>query len=125
MRENLTARQFLRFLVVGSLNTAFGYALFAAFTYVGLAYPYAIALATVGGVLFNFQSVGRLVFSHAPKSRFFRFVGVYVIVYLINLAGVQGLLGFGLGVYIANAIMLIPLSVLAFALNRKLVFHRS
>jgi putative flippase GtrA len=125
MWGNPTVRQFLRFLVVGGINTVFGYSLFAVFVYIGFTYPYAIALSTIGGVLFNFHSVGRLVFSHAPKSRFLRFVGVYVVVYLVNLAGVRELLGFGLGVYIANAIMLIPLSVLAFVLNRKLVFHRS
>ena len=77
--------QLLRFLVVGGLNTVFGYSLFAAFTYFGMPYPAAIGLATVGGVLFNFQSIGRLVFNGAPRSRFWRFVGVYIVIYLLNL----------------------------------------
>jgi len=116
--------QLVRFLAVGVLNTAFGYALFAVLTYAGMTYPLAIGLSTVGGVLFNFQSIGRLVFSGPSHSRFWRFVGVYCIVYLINLGGVRLLLGCGLNVYIANAIMLVPLALLAFILNRQLVFNQ-
>jgi len=118
-----TPYQLLRFLVVGGLNTVFGYFLFVALTYIGVRYPIAIGLATVGGVLFNFQSVGRLVFGGAPRSRFWRFVGVYCVVYLVNLGGVRVILGLGINVYIANAIMLIPLSLVAFILNRRFVFN--
>lgn len=118
-----TVFQLFRFLVVGGLNTAFGYSLFAALTYVGVGYPVAIGLATIAGVLFNFQSVGRLVFNGAPRSRFWRFVGMYCVIYLVNLGGVRLLLSLGANVYVANAIMLIPLSLLAFILNRRFVFN--
>ncbi len=118
-----TLYQLFRFLVVGGLNTGFGYSFFAALSYVGIAYPIAIGLATIGGVLFNFQSVGRLVFDGAPRSRFWRFVGVYCVVYLINVGGVSLLLSLGANVYVANAIMLTPLSLLAFILNRQFVFN--
>ncbi|KUY47707.1 GtrA family protein [Burkholderia sp. RF2-non_BP3] len=126
-REPLTKAfvQLLRFLVVGGLNTLVGYSLFAVLTYVGLAYPVAIGLATVGGVLFNFQSVGRLVFDGAPRSRFWRFVGVYCVIYLLNLGGVRLLLGLDANIYIANALTLLPLSVIAFILNRRFVFNLS
>ncbi|MGY6239935.1 GtrA family protein (plasmid) [Burkholderia ambifaria] len=124
-REPLTRTlvQLLRFLAVGGLNTLVGYSLFALLTYAGLAYPVAIGLATVGGVLFNFQSVGRLVFDGAPRSRFWRFVGVYCVIYLLNLGGVRLLLGLDANIYIANALTLLPLSVIAFILNRRFVFN--
>ncbi|WP_232833209.1 GtrA family protein [Paraburkholderia kururiensis] len=118
-----TVYQLIRFLVVGGLNTVFGYSLFAVFTFIGLTYPVAIGLATIGGVLFNFQSVGRLVFDGAPRSRFWRFVGVYCVIYLVNLGGVRLLLSLGANVYVANAITLVPLSLLAFILNRRFVFN--
>ncbi|CAM2191882.1 GtrA family protein [Paraburkholderia kururiensis] len=118
-----TVYQLIRFLVVGGLNTVFGYSLFAVFTFIGLAYPVAIGLATIGGVLFNFQSIGRLVFDGAPRSRFWRFVGVYCVIYLVNLGGVRLLLSLGANVYVANAITLVPLSLLAFILNRRFVFN--
>lgn len=118
-----TLYQLVRFLLVGVLNTSIGYALFAIFTFLGLTYPVAIGLATIGGVLFNFQSIGRLVFDGAHRSRFWRFVGVYCVIYAINLGGVRLLLQLGANVYIANAIVLIPLSLLAFFLNRRFVFN--
>ena len=115
--------QLLRFLVVGGLNTVFGYSLFPPFPSFAIPSPAAIGLATVGGVLFNFQSIGRLVFNGAPRSRFWRFVGVYIVIYLLNLGGVRLLLGLWPNVYIANAITLVPLSVIAFILNRRFVFN--
>lgn len=118
-----TVYQLIRFLVVGGLNTVFGYSLFAVFTFIGLTYPVAIGLATIGGVLFNFQSIGRLVFDGAPRSRFWRFVGVYCVIYLVNLGGVRLLLSLSANVYVANAITLVPLSLLAFILNRRFVFN--
>ncbi|AFT84794.1 GtrA family protein [Paraburkholderia phenoliruptrix] len=118
-----TLYQLFRFLAVGGLNTAFGYSLFAAFVYLGVSYPIAIGLATIGGILFNFQSIGRLVFDGAPRSRFWRFVGVYCVVYLVNLGGVRVLIFSGFNVYIANAVMLVPLSLVAFILNRRFVFN--
>ena len=117
--------QLLRFLIVGGINTVFGYSVFAVLTWLGMRYPLAIGLATIAGVSFNFQSVGRLVFGGAPRSRFWRFVGVYCLVYLLNLGGVRLLLAAGASVYVANAVVLLPLSLIAFLLNRRFVFPRS
>ncbi len=117
--------QLIRFLLVGGLNTVVGYALFAAFVWAGLRYPAAIALATVLGVAFNFQSTGRLVFGGAPLSQLGRFVAVYVVVYLINVSSVTLLLRAGLNVYVANALVILPLALIAFVLQRRFVFGAS
>jgi putative flippase GtrA len=114
--------QLLRFLLVGGLNTAVGYALFAAFTWGGLPYPLAIALATVLGVAFNFQSTGRLVFGGARLAQLGRFVAVYGVVDLLNVGSVAVLLRLGLNVYVANAVVLLPLALVAFMLQRRFVF---
>lgn len=118
----MPSRQFLRFLVVGAMNAAFGYGVFALLVWLGLPYPAAIGLATVAGVAFNFQSTGRLVFGGAPSSRLVRFIGVYGVVYLINVLAVAGLLRLGLNVYLANAVALLPLAVIAYMLQRTFVF---
>lgn len=115
--------QFWRFLLVGAINTAFGYSVFALLYWLGLPYPVAIGLATVVGIAFNFQSSGRLVFGHAPLSRLPRFVVVYSIVYLLNLAMVAAMLRLGLNVYAANAIAILPLAVIAYMLQRIFVFN--
>ncbi|WP_376850513.1 GtrA family protein [Caenimonas terrae] len=112
----------MRFLLVGGLNTLVGYGLFALFTWTGLSYPLAIALATVLGVAFNFQSTGRLVFGGAPLGRLGRFVGAYVVTYLLNVAAVAGLLALGLNVYLANAAVIVPLAIVTYFLQRTFVF---
>jgi putative flippase GtrA len=114
--------QLLRFLLVGGLNTAVGYALFATFTWAGMHYPLAIALATILGVAFNFQSTGRLVFGGARLAQLGRFVTVYGVVYLLNVGSVALLLRLGLNVYVANAVVLLPLALVAFVLQRRFVF---
>ena len=114
--------QFFRFLLVGLLNTVVGYCLFAFFTWSGLAYPLAIAMATLGGVVFNFQSTGRLVFSGAPWSRIGRFSGVYTVIYGLNVGAVALLLGAGFNVYAANALVILPLALIAYLLQQKFVF---
>lgn len=112
----------IRFLLVGVLNTVVGYGLFAGLVWAGLPYPLAIGLATVLGVLFNFQSVGRLVFGGAPLTQLGRFVGVYVVIYLLNVGSVALLLRTGLSVYVANALVILPMAMVAFVLQRRFVF---
>lgn len=114
--------QFVRFLAVGVLNTAFGYGVFAGLAWSGLPYPVAIAVATIAGVAFNFFSTGRLVFGQGGAHRLPRFAAVYAVVYCVNVAAVAGLLQLGLNVYIANALLVLPLALLAYGLQRRFVF---
>jgi putative flippase GtrA len=118
-------RQFARFLVVGAINTIFGYSVFAVFIWAGLAYPAAIGLATILGVAFNFQSTGRLVFGGALAERLPSFLVVYGLGYAVNVGAVAILLSLGLNVYAANAVTIAPLAMLTFLLQRRFVFQTS
>jgi putative flippase GtrA len=118
----LLKNQFVRFLLVGVLNTLFGYACFTVFLWLGLHYTLAMAMATVLGVLFNFKSTGALVFGSRDNRLLLRFVASYVVVYLVNIAGISLLGRAGVGPQPAGAVMLLPAAVLAFALNKKFVF---
>ena len=115
--------RFVRFLAVGGLNTAFGYTLFALLTWIGLPYPWAIGLGTIVGVLFNFQTTGRLVFGTAHKHRLIRFVGAYAFMYILNVGGVALLLDWGLNVYLAGALLLLPMAVVSYLTLRVFVFQ--
>ena len=53
---------FVKFVLVGILNTAFGYLVFALLLFLGLHYTLAVILSTIAGVLFNFKTTGTLVF---------------------------------------------------------------
>ena len=118
----LLRKQFVRFLLVGGVNTVFGYGCFLAFMQTGLSYGIALLFANILGVLFNFKTFGNLVF-RANSPLLWRFVLVYVFTYSVNMAGIALLKYLGMNVYWASAMLVLPIAVLAFALNRKFVFH--
>jgi putative flippase GtrA len=121
--RNLIKFQFIRFILVGIVNTLFGYGCFAMFLYVGLHFTLAAFLATICGVIFNFKSTGTIVFGSHDNSLIFRFFGSYSIIYLINIAGLEMFYQIGVTPYIGGAILIFPLSILSFILNKRLVFN--
>ena len=118
----MAMKQPLRFLVVGCINSAFGYGVFVVLLFFGLNYATALLLATIVGAVFNFCTTGRLVFDSANYSLFFRFIGSYSVVYLIHVAGLQMLACAGVDMYIAGFICLLPVALLGFFINKKFVF---
>ncbi|RKP50862.1 GtrA family protein [Trinickia fusca] len=122
MRQRLVSSQFLRFLLVGLLNSLFGYGCFAAFLACGLHYTFALLVATVIGVLFNFKTTGKLVFRSHSNKLIFRFVGAYCIVYATNLSLMKAMLMIGVNTYMSGAALLLPMAALSFFLNKKFVF---
>lgn len=118
-------RPLVRFLLVGGLNTGVGYGIFATLLYVNLSYPLALLLSTICGVLFNFKTIGALVFRNKDHSLIFKFVMVYGIIYLLNLSGIKMFKASGVNVYLGTAILLLPMALLAFVLNKKFVFNES
>lgn len=115
--------QVVRFLAVGVLNTAFGYVIFAVGIFAGLVSGIALAIAMVIGVIFNFFTLGRLVFDSRDPSRLPRFVGVYALTYVVNLAMLALWQRIGVGPLLAQLACL-PVTVsLTFVLMRFLVFR--
>lgn len=118
-------RTFVAYILVGILNTAVGYSLFALFIFLELHYSLAVLLSTVLGILFNFKTIGKIVFKSSDNRLIFRFFAVYAVTYLLNVAGLWLLKGFQLDMYRAGAVMLLPMAVVSFMLHRKFVFHES
>lgn len=115
-------RQIIRFGLIAGLNTLFGYSIFAMLTYAGLHYTLAIFISTVVGVLFNFKTYGVLVFKSSNNRLIFRFIGVYAVVYLFNILGIYIFERFLISNYLAAMIMLVPVGLLSFVLNKILVY---
>jgi len=113
----------VRFFVVGALNTAFAYGLFAALVLAGLHYPVASAVATVIGILFSFQTIGRLVFGSHDLSLIVRFLGVYGVVWLVGVSLLGWAERHGVSVLIAAAVLTVPIGLLSFGLQRIFVFR--
>lgn len=113
---------FVRFLAVGVLNTAFGYACFAALVWAGLPPPLALLLATVAGVLFNHLTVGTFVFRAQGRATLWRFAAVYGVIYAANVGLLALLQRAGIGPLAGQALLVLPVAVASFLLNRALVF---
>jgi putative flippase GtrA len=111
----------LRFGLAGLLNTAFGYAVFAALIFAGAGPFLALTLATLGGVAFNFQTSRRLVF-RAEGGRV-RFVAAYAAVLLLNWAALRLLRHAGLPSLQAQALLALPVAATSFAAQRLFVFR--
>ena len=120
--RRLWAIPFLRFLVVGGINTLFGYAVSALFILLGLHYVLAALLATICGILFNFNTTGRIVFKNKDNRLLLRFFGVYAITYLINIGLLKLFDMAGVGSLVAGAIIVLPMAVVSFLLMRRFVF---
>ena len=74
--------RFIKFLFVGIINTIFGYSVFAMLIILRLDYRYALLMATIFGVMFNFKTIGILVFKTKNNELIFRFIGVYCVIYI-------------------------------------------
>ena len=115
--------QFVTFLFVGVLNTLVGYLLYVFFVWVGCNYIFAPLFSTILGVLFNFKTIGVIVFKSHNNRLLGKFFGVYGIVYVCNVLGLKCLDRVGItNMYIAGAILVLPLALLGFCLNKKWVF---
>lgn len=118
-------KKFMRFLFVGALNTLFGYALFSLLIFSGLHYAMAVFFSTVGGTLFNFKTTGKIVFRADKNSLLFKFLGVYGVVYLLNVAALKAMAHFGVSMYLAGILLALPMALVSYALNSRLVFRRN
>lgn len=115
-------QKFIRFLLVGALNTAFGYSFWALLIFCGLHYVWATAIGTVVNVLFNFKTTGCLVFQNNNNRLLLRFIGVYIVVYLLNISLLRGFELLNVNIYIAGLIIILPLALVSFLLMRRFVF---
>ncbi len=118
----LLNNQFFRFLLVGGINAVFGYSVFALLIYIGLHYTLAVFVGTVLGILFNFQTVGRLVFGEHKIVLLWKFFMVYGVTYLLNVLGIYIFEIFRVSNYLAGALMILPVAIVGFLLNKKFVF---
>ena len=122
LRRSPELHRVARFLVVGVGNTVFSYAVYAAGVLLGLDSAIALLVAMVVGVIFNFFTTGRIVFQSRNHRLLPRFVGVYIVIYGINVGLLRFLQALGLDPLLAQALCL-PITVtLSFLAMRFWVF---
>jgi len=113
----------LRFGIVGVLNTAFGYVVFAALMLAGVPSAVALILSTVISIAFNFQTSRRLVFR--ANSHWVRFLLVYAVVLAIDWTILRLAHTHGISELTAQLVLALPLAALSFFGQRLFVFDAS
>lgn len=119
--------KFIKFVIVGILNTAFGIAIYGLFLFTGLNISLSLLLATILGVLFNFKTIGFLVFKSKDNRLIFKFSACYIIIYFINLVLIKALLYIipFLNSYLAGMIVLPLTAIMSFKLQSIFVFKET
>ncbi|WP_441276817.1 GtrA family protein [Tardiphaga sp. 172_B4_N1_3] len=121
-----TAGQFARFLIVGLLNTAFGYLVYAAGIFAGLAPELALFVTVVIAVGFNYMTTGRLVFrGNGGGKNFLKFALAYLVIYGFNVLLLRTVLAWGIHPLVAQALVLPPVVIGTFLVLKLFVFRSS
>ncbi len=116
-------RRLLSFLVVGMLNTAFGYSAFALLFVTTQHRNMSLVAATVLGILFNFFTTGRIVFGNRTWRTLGPFVLAYGVALGLNLAVLNLLVAVGVKTLQSQAISLPVVVVVSYFINARLVFR--
>jgi putative flippase GtrA len=114
----------LKFLVVGGLNTAFGYWVFVAVHLLGDNSAIAAIVSTIIGVVFNFMTTGRLVFGSAHSHQFLRFGLVYTGQVCVNIGLLALAQRWGIHAILAQLIILPCLAAGTYLALKHFVFDR-
>ncbi|RDH40958.1 MAG: GtrA family protein [Candidatus Aquirickettsiella gammari] len=125
MNETIsTKKQFIRFLLVGCINTFFGYSIYVLLIFMGARYFLASFLATCLGMVFNFVTTGRIVFANNSFSIFFKFILVYMFLYGLNVGFIKVISLYTINFYLSGFVATVPISCIAFFLNRSIFLNK-
>lgn len=114
------ALEFLRYLVIGGLNTALALTVYWGCLLMGLPYWFASGASLCFGVVLGHFTHSRLVFKQ--KSDFTKYATVWLAIYLLNVA-LLSVVRRWTGDYVA-AIVLLPVNVAVSYLAMRLVVFR-
>ena len=115
--------QLARFFGVGIINTAFGYSVYSFIIFLGYSFFLAALFSQIIGTLFNYKTISTFVFPSNGVNRLHRFIIVYIASYVINVITLGILINLGYNAYVSGAIIIIPMALLTFYLNKHFVFN--
>jgi putative flippase GtrA len=129
----LPSKQVIRFILVGGLNTLFGFLVYSGFILLDSPTWVALLGSNVAGIIFNFFTIGGMVFFDLSPMRFPLFVLSYTAVYVINLELIDLVIAISHGRIaamehgriVAQAILVLPMAVLSYLILRNYVFRKT
>jgi putative flippase GtrA len=130
--RRLLADQRVRFLIVGGVNTALGYSVFAAlhmlvFDEIRFGYMYSLVLSYLVAITLAFVLYRRFVFMVSGRvlRDFVAFVGVYAVAIACNVVLLPLLVeAIGLPPLVAQALVVLCTTVISFFGHREVSFRR-
>lgn len=114
--------RFIKFCIVGALNTAFGVGVYCLFIFLGMDYKIATLLSTILGVIWNFKTTGIFVFKNKDNRLFFRFILCYAFLYLVNIGLVWLFKRFGMNDYYGGIFATPFMAICSFFLLKEFVY---
>ena len=104
------------------MNTLFGYSIFAFFLWIGIHFSIAALISTIGGVLFNFSTFGRIVFDNKSYSNLPKFSWVYALNYFLGIGILYYCDHLNYNLYFVQALLLLPTALLRYLLMKYFVY---
>ena len=115
---------YVRFLLVGALNTVFGYALFLVLLETRWPLLVVVLFSNVGGVAFNFWTSSSLVFEDRDPRKIVRFCASWGVQLVVGYVALLGVIALGVPVFAAPLVTLGPMVCLSFIMSRYVVFRK-
>lgn len=113
-------KQFVVFILVGGINTVFGYSIFAFFIFLKISYYLAFLFAASLGLIFNFMTTGRIVFKNKDFSLFYKFIIISIIMYFLHIILIRIINVHINNFYISGLMTMSVTALIAFYLNKKI-----
>jgi putative flippase GtrA len=111
-----------KYFFIGGINTVFGYGVFAFLLFLDFHYSVAVLVATISGVVFNFQTYGKFVFQNHSQHLIVKFILVYIVIYTVNVSLLSLVDIFTDNLYLSGVIVILPVSYLGYILNKRFVW---
>ena len=119
-------RKFVKYLFVGFMNTVFSYMVYAICVTILSRPTLSLAISYVIGILFNFQTTGRIVFKNKNNTLIFKFFLSYLTTIFINRYFLDTLVStFHVDKYLSQAVLVFPIAMISFLLLKHFVFVES
>lgn len=115
-------KQFLSFILVGSLNTLFSYAIYAFFIFISVNYLVASLVAFCLGTLVSFTTLGKMVFHRFNRKLIKKFILVYLFLYLTYLFVIKLMYCLFHSFYFSGILSSVFVVILSFILNKYFIF---
>ena len=122
MGGSILDKRVVRFLLVGLLNSAFGFFVFSATVWFGQSTVTALLAGNAAGLVFNFFSTGGLVFRILALQHLPKFVACYASMLLINYGLLEVLTPLVNNKIVAQSILILPMAALSYAVMTLCVY---